>query len=133
MSIPIPIEIDESTKSPFLIDAPKDETKNFIEITPLYSFTVKTSLPDVGDKELDINICTHEGISAPHMITKLDNDGKPIEGLNVPVSIGELKESNGHFFHNVVFNTSILDDIKDDTTGKYRGNYCSLLKQLNSI
>ena len=114
---------DESSSSPFII-TPKttEEIKSFIEINPLYAFSVKTNLSDEATKELDINICTHENIAAPAMVTKLDKDGKPVEGLNIPVSIGEVYISNGNVFHDIVFNPCILVDINDDSTGKYRGN-----------
>jgi hypothetical protein len=123
--------MDESTSSensPFLIQpsikTTAEESKNYIEIIPVYTFTVKTSLADVvtDKKELDINICTHESLAAPYMMTKLDAEGNPVEGLNIPVSIGGINESNGTIYHDVVFNPIILEDINADTTGKYRGN-----------
>lgn len=126
------ISPDEST-SPFIIQ-PKttEDTKNFIEIHPLYAYTVKTNLSDDKTKELDINICTHESIAAPAMVTKLDKDGKPVEGLNIPVSIGEVCVSNGNAFHDIVFNPCILTDIKEDSTGKYRGKHFSNWLNINS-
>ena len=97
--LPVDIDIEDAAASPFLIQQKNNvdnnsTENNFIEITPMYAFTVKTTVTtdDTVDKakklELDINICTHDGISTPHMVTKLDNDGKPVEGLNAPVSIG---------------------------------------------
>ena len=120
------ISSDEPSTSPFIIQ-PKttEDVKNFIEIHPLYSFTVKTNLSDDVTKELGINICTHESIAVPAMVTKLDKDGKPVEGLNIPVSIGEVYVSNGKVFHDIVFNPCILVDIQEDSTGKYRGKHYS--------
>lgn len=115
---------DELSSSPFIIKpTTTEDVKNFIEIHPLYAFTVKTCLSDDTTKELDINICTHENIAVPAMVTKLDKDGKPVEGLNIPVSIGDVSISNGQVFHDIVFNPCILIDINEDSTGKYRGKH----------
>ena len=60
-------------------------------MTPEPGFTLKTRTVSTGSK-IFINVCSHEEIGVPAMKKKIGADGEPVEGLNVPMSIGANRE-----------------------------------------
>jgi hypothetical protein len=60
-----------------------------IIVTPEPGFTVKTKVLPDGPKVF-INLCTHEGLGEPSLKKRLNDQGEPVEGMNVPVSVGPL-------------------------------------------
>ena len=58
-------------------------------VTPEPGFTVKTKVLPDGPKVF-INLCTHEGLGEPSLKKRLNDQGEPVEGMNVPVSVGPM-------------------------------------------
>mmetsp|Transcript_33394 Transcript_33394/g.67382 ORF Transcript_33394/g.67382 Transcript_33394/m.67382 type:complete len:460 (-) Transcript_33394:1347-2726(-) len=71
-----------------------------ILIQPQPGYVIKTKRELVGPslspfppQKLFINVCTHDAIAVPAIKKRLDGDGKEIEGMNVPVSVGPFRET----------------------------------------
>ena len=74
----------------------KDRDKGII-ITPEPGFVVKTyqlsnRTPETPQTKIFINVCGSVFVEKPQEKTKLDEDGNEIEGLNIPVAVGTLRE-----------------------------------------
>ena len=74
------------------IALPGDLHQEGVLIQPEPCFVIKTKLRDEGpEKKLFINVASSNTIAEPSTKKRLDAEGKEVEGLNVPVSVGSLR------------------------------------------
>ena len=78
-----------------------------------------------GSDKVFINICTHEHIGQPKTQKKLDDEGKEVEGVNIPLSIGaprlQTDKSGGRCVAvDCIINPTVLAEAIKDTTGAER-------------
>lgn len=107
-------------------------------ITPIPGFVIKTlqlngGSTDDKDKVL-INLCSHEDIEVPGMKKRLNPDGESVEGMNIPMSVGQGRtetDSKGSpcTVYDIIVNPLVITDVRDDVTGKYRDFICQLCMQ----
>jgi len=104
-----------------------------ITITPMPDFTIKTKR--ISDNmKVFINICTHDTLQSPGLKKKLDEQGKEIEGMNIPMSVGPIKHSTDKreklcVVYDVIVNPKVTLEAKEDMTGSYRDFVCQLALQ----
>ncbi len=84
-----------------------------------------------GSDKVFINICTHEHIGQPKTQKKLDDEGKEVEGVNIPLSIGaprlQTDKSGGRCVAvDCIINPTVLAEAIKDTTGAEKNFICQL-------
>jgi hypothetical protein len=84
-----------------------------------------------GGQKVFINICSHEEVGAPGMKKRLDANGEEQEGMNIPMSVGqgrvgEDKSGGACLVYDIIVNKKVLEECKDDKSGKYRDFVCQL-------
>ena len=111
---------------------------------------VKTKRNNLQTKVF-INVCTHELIDKPGVKKKLDDKGEEIEGINIPMSVGANRKGNlfqyitQHaniimfvdkdkagvecYVYDIIVNSAVLAECKEDKTGKHRDFICQLAIQ----
>lgn len=112
-----------------------------LEITPKPCFVVKTKgvyqqqssssfqPSNENNKKLEtkifLNICSHEALKEPHMKKRLNENGVEVEGWNIPLAIGPLRQcyDNKNELSNVydcIVNPQVIKSIEeeDDTGGE---------------
>ena len=104
-----------------------------ITITPEPGFTVKTKVLPDGPKVF-LNLCTHTNLGEPTMKKRLNDEGEPVEGMNVPVSVGPVhkeQDKNGTecLVFDMIVNPKVLEDANEDETGQQRDFLCHLAMQ----
>ena len=68
------------------------DRKDAVEVEPEPKYVLKTRVEtSLSTNKLFINVCTSDVIAEPSTRKRLDAEGKEIEGLNVPVSVGSLR------------------------------------------
>ena len=68
------------------------DRKDAVEVEPAPKYVIKTRVEtSLSTNKLFINVCTSDVIAEPSTRKRLDAEGKEIEGLNVPVSVGSLR------------------------------------------
>ena len=69
------------------------DRKDAVEVQPepLYVIKTRVETSSLSTNKLFINVCTSDNIAEPSTRKRLDAEGKEIEGLNVPVSVGSLR------------------------------------------
>jgi hypothetical protein len=82
-------------------------------------------------RKVFINITTHETIDPPAMKKRLDESGEEVEGMNIPMSVGSLhmekdKKNVESDVYDIVVHPSVVQDIANDNTGKFREFLCQL-------
>jgi hypothetical protein len=102
-----------------------------IQIQPTAGFVLKTKS---GDSKVFINVCYCDKIEKPGIKHKLDDDGKEVEGWNVPLSMGPIrkcldKANNTCSVVDAVIHPSVQDDIHLDTSASHRNFICQILMQ----
>jgi len=107
----------------------KKSVSRIIRPSPL--FVIKTKRIQDSIK-LFVNVCLDECIAKPAQKKKLDKDGKEIEGLNLPVSVGPIREcldKSGRtcFALDSILSPQVKIEIYADKTGSYRHFVCSVL------
>lgn len=113
----------------------KIKRSDYIEIEPKPSFALKTSKLHENIKTIIyINVCSHESIYEPGPKKSIDVDGNEIEGLNVPISIGdghnyEREDGSNSLTYDIIVNPKVLEECGTDKTGKYRDFICKLILQ----
>ena len=78
-----------------------------------------------GDEEgskVFINLCVSDEIGAPKTVKRLDADGKEVEGLSIPVSVGELRRAEDRggrlsYVVDVIVSDESFDEAKADGSG----------------
>ncbi len=65
------------------------------------------------------------------MKKKLDENGEEVEGMNIPTSVGAARHGEDKsgvpcLIYDVIVNTSVIQETRDDKTGKYRDFICQL-------
>ena len=103
-----------------------------INITPVAHFSIKTKDSD-GVKAF-INVCSHEALSEPAPQKKLDAEGNEVEGLRVPVAVGEERrfvddKGVGSRTVDCIVNPKVIAESSEDKTGQYRDWICQLVIQ----
>lgn len=99
-----------------------------VTITPSPGFSFKTLNES---KKVFVNIVTHEAVGAPAMVKRLDAEGKEVEGLNVPMSVGpchfELDNKDASCAtYDIVVHPSVLEDCAKDKSGQQKDFLCQL-------
>lgn len=102
-------------------------------ITPEPGFTLKTKKLD-DDLKVFINICVHKDIFEPANKKKLNDQGEEVEGLNIPMSVGQARsdvDNSGApcIIHDIIVNPLVIQETESDRTGKYRDFVCHLAIQ----
>eukprot|EP01041_Mallomonas_annulata_P007307 gene7307-14900_t len=110
-----------------------EEKMKGIKITPTPAFTLKTKEISKSVKVF-INICTHENIAMPGIKKKLDEEGKEIEGMNIPMSVGPAKMGKDKsnidcIIYDIIINPKVIQDVNEDKIGTYRDFVCQLAMQ----
>jgi pre-RNA processing PIH1/Nop17. len=108
-----------------------EEDHSGILIEPTPGFVIKTRS---GDSKVFINVCYCDKVEKPGIKHKLDDDGKEVEGWNVPLSMGPIrkcldKANNRCNVVDAVVHPSLQDDIQLDTSGSHRNFICQILMQ----
>lgn len=96
-----------------------------IDIVPSPGFVVKTRRTDVSPGAVDkvfLNLCTHTALGAPHLKKKLDDEGKEVEGWNIPLGVGPPRACTDHkgapaLVYDCVVNPKVVEDAEADETG----------------
>jgi len=109
-----------------------DRIHDGIFIEPQSGFTIKTK--SGKQQKLFINVTFHDAIEEPGTKKKLDEKGKEVEGLNVPLSMGPIrkcsdKSGNVCLVVDGIVNPVIRKEMEEDTTGSQRNFVCQLLMQ----
>ncbi|GMH92311.1 hypothetical protein TrVE_jg7556 [Triparma verrucosa] len=101
-------------------------------ITPEPVFSVKTSDNKSGRKVF-INVCTHEKVTEPRTVKRLNPQGEEVEGLSVPVAVSSVriggKGGEDTISFDCVVNQFVIDEIGKDASGGYRDFICQLVMQ----
>jgi hypothetical protein len=119
-----------------------------ISITPEPGFTIKTrqendskvasSPPSILTSHLTrqvfINLCQHSELAVPALKKKLNEEGEEVEGMNIPLSVGQAKDGKDKSgvsctIFDVIVNPQVLQDVLTDLTGKHRDFICQLAIQ----
>jgi hypothetical protein len=103
-----------------------------LEIQPKPAFVVKTLLQPANVK-LFLNVCTHEALPEPKTVTRLDAEGKEVEGLSIPVAVGPRrvggKGGEDAMTYDTCVNPVVMKEVEADDTGGYRDFVCNLVIQ----
>jgi hypothetical protein len=110
-----------------------EDKKPGIMITPTAGFVIKTK-DMTSDQKIMINVCTHEEIDKPSLKKKLDENGEPVEGMNIPLSAGPSRQDTDKsgvscVVYDVIVNPEVVKESTDDETGRYRDFLCQLCIQ----
>jgi hypothetical protein len=86
-----------------------------------------------------INVCFHDAVAQPKIQKKLDETGNEVEGLNVPLSIGQTRScmdktgSNHCLIVDVILSSTVKTQIENERKGKgltaYRDFICDIVIQ----
>jgi hypothetical protein len=81
-----------------------------------------------------INLCQHSELAVPSIKKKLNEEGEEVEGMNIPLSVGQAKEGKDKSgvpctIYDVIVNPQVLTDVLSDATGKHRDFICQLAIQ----
>lgn len=81
-----------------------------------------------------INLCTHSEVAPPGLKKRLDEEGNEVEGMNIPLSVGPArmgtdKNDKPCIIYDIIVNAQVLDDVKEDISGKHRDFICQLCIQ----
>jgi hypothetical protein len=126
-----------------------DEKHEGIFVLPTEGFVIKTkSLKKIQTNEIIttqkcsesliekvfINVCYHDAIEKMGTKKKLDENGKEVEGLNLPLAMGPTrtcqdKSATLCIAVDAIVHPSIKDDIEKDLTGSKRDFVCQVLLQ----
>ena len=104
-------------------------------ITPSPGFVIKTKRMKPDDTmKIFINLCVHNDIDIPGIKKKLNDQGESVEGMNIPMSVGEGhkctdKSNINCYVYDIIVNTIVLNESINDETGKYRDFICQLCIQ----
>jgi hypothetical protein len=95
---------------------------------PLHHLFI-SSIPQVF-----INLCQHSELAVPSIKKKLNEEGEEVEGMNIPLSVGQAKEGKDKSgvpctIYDVIVNPQVLKDVLSDVTGKHRDFICQLAIQ----
>jgi len=101
-----------------------------ITITPTAGFSFKTTRVSDGLKVF-INMAQHELVDEPAIKKKLDDKGEEVEGMNIPMSVGqphysEDKKGAKCVVYDIIVNPVVVTEASADKTGKYRDFICQL-------
>jgi len=109
------------------------------EIAPVPGFVIKTRMSEIKNGEVSstkvfINVCSHPDVTSPSVKKKFDERGEPVEGLNIPISVGSPrggtdKEGSSCVIVDVVVHTDVVAAAAEDITGKYRDFVCQISLQ----
>lgn len=104
-----------------------------ITITPEPGFVVKTKMLST-DAKIFINLCTHEEIEKPGLKKKLGDDGQPVEGMNIPLSVGPRRQAQDKsgidcVVYDIIVNPDVVKEAISDETGRYKDFVCQLCIQ----
>ena len=113
-----------------------------LRVVPSPGFVLKTTAKpaapegmaaagEVKSVKYFINICAHEAVGVPKQVKRLDDQGKEVEGVSVPVSIGpqnpcEDNKKDPCVSTDCVVNPRVLADADEDKTGAQRDFLCQL-------
>ena len=113
-----------------------------LRVVPSPGFVLKTTAKpaapegmaaagEVKSVKYFINICAHEAVGVPKQVKRLDDEGKEVEGVSVPVSIGpqnpcEDNKKDPCVSTDCVVNPKVLADADEDKTGAQRDFLCQL-------
>jgi hypothetical protein len=112
-----------------------EDKKPGIMITPEPGFVIKTKeISSVPEKKIMVNLCIHASLDKPSLKKKLDENGEPVEGMNIPLSVGAAHESTDKAgvtctVYDIIVNPSVLTEFEEDETGRYRDFLCQLCIQ----
>lgn len=103
-------------------------------IAPTPGFVLKTRGVDEKKSKVFINICYHDEVEPPGQKKKIDNDGKEIECLNVPLSMSPIRICEDKMtipclVADTIVHPSVKDDMERDQTGAHRDLLCTIILQ----
>ena len=103
------------------IALPGDTHQEGVLIQPVPCYVIKTKLrsADADGDKLFINVASSNAIAAPSTKKRLDAEGKEVEGLNVPVSVGSIrsctdKAGKPALAIDVIVSPKIIQDNKEE-------------------
>jgi len=101
-----------------------------ITITPEAGFSYKTKQTR-DDLKVFINICIHAALDPPGLKKRLNDEGEPVEGMNIPMSVGAGrsgidKKGEACKIFDIIVNPKVVEEANSDKTGKYRDFVCQL-------
>lgn len=125
-----------------------EQVQSGITITPSPAFVVKSKFldpPQNGfqyksellhgevDQKVLVNVCTHEDIGVPAVKKRLQ-DGKEVEGLNIPMSVGPMRKCTDKsgvecFVCDIIVNPAVIKEALEDESGQQRDFICQLVLQ----
>lgn len=117
------------------LDGNIKDTEVGIIITPEPGFVIKTKRVDQDNgMKVFINICTHDAVAKPAPKKKLDAEGNEVEGLNVPISLGNPRPDKDHkgdtsVVYDCIVNPTVMVECKEDDTGTQQTFICQLAIQ----
>eukprot|EP00968_Pinguiococcus_pyrenoidosus_P009881 scaffold770_cov255-Pinguiococcus_pyrenoidosus.AAC.34 len=81
-----------------------------------------------------VNVCVSAEIAKPRKVKRLDENGNEVEGISIPVSVGELRravdqKSNASHVCDVIVSQEVYDDAVNDATGGQKDFIVSLCLQ----
>mmetsp|Transcript_19776 Transcript_19776/g.41093 ORF Transcript_19776/g.41093 Transcript_19776/m.41093 type:complete len:747 (-) Transcript_19776:64-2304(-) len=101
-------------------------------ITPNPVFSLKTVDGVTGNKVF-INVCTHEKVTEPRTVKRLNEKGEEVEGLSVPVAVSSVRRGGKGGPDSITFdcvvNEFVITEIGKDASGGYRDFICQLVMQ----
>ena len=108
-----------------------------IWVIPKAGFVIKTtakSRDSFVEKRFKvfINVCSSEHIEKPGEKTRLDDEGKEVSGMNIPISVGPVrpckdKKGQSSVAVDCIVNPKVIDDIKLDSGGSFRDFVCQMM------
>lgn len=109
-----------------------DRVHDGIFIRPQTGFVIKTK--SGNQQKLFINVTFHDAMEEPGTKKKLDEKGKEVEGLNVPLSMGPIRKCSDKsgiecLVVDGIVNPVIRKEMEEDSTGSQRNFVCQLLMQ----
>jgi hypothetical protein len=109
-----------------------DRIHDGIFIQPQTGFVIKTK--SGKQQKMFVNVTFHDTIEVPGTKKKLDEKGKEVEGLNVPLSMGPIRKCSDKagiecLVVDGIVNPVVRKEMEEDSTGSQRNFVCQLLMQ----
>eukprot|EP01038_Epipyxis_sp_PR26KG_P016231 gene16231-22090_t len=123
-------KLNESDLNRIVLSKDNKQPKG-ITITPNPGFSFKTKRLNKDNMKVFINICEHDEIDSPGIKKKLNEEGEEIEGMNIPMSVGQPrndvdKSGVSCIIYDIIVNPTVITESSNDKTGKYKDFICQL-------
>ena len=108
-----------------------------ISIVPKPGFVIKTltqnaNIDSNSCKKVFINVCSHDAVDEPGQKTKLDENGREVSGMNIPISVGPVRQCTDKkgkiaIAIDCIVHPEVIQRIHSDKTGYNRDFVCQLV------